>query len=166
MCHICCFQPEFNLQKSQNINIEWWFHASSLSSSLWGRQQLSHNPASSSTVHKLLFFLLHMKLCSVGHIPLLFCRGFEGLLPCLLDLFPQSWIQRYLRLKCCHCRPMEEIAVIFWRLIKNTVFRMWRRTAVDKILTKRLKPFSIWHLNKKNKKKTFRTFNKSRHSQF
>lgn len=50
---------------------------------------------------------LHVRHPSVSHIPQLFCRGFEGLPPCLLDLSRQSWTHRSLHLTCCHCHPVE-----------------------------------------------------------
>lgn len=48
---------------------------------------------------------LHEALQRRTHIPLLFCRGSEGLPLCLLDLSPRSWTQRFLHSKCCRCRP-------------------------------------------------------------
>lgn len=48
---------------------------------------------------------LHEALQRRTHIPLLFCRGSEGLPLCLLDLSPRSWTQRFLHSKCCRCHP-------------------------------------------------------------
>lgn len=121
MCHMCRCEPEINLQGPRNINTERRFHASTPSSFLWRRRRPPRDTSPPST-RLALHNSSTEKHYSEGHIPLLFCRGSEGLLLCPPDLPPQSWIQRSLRLKCCHCRPTEKTAIIIRRIIiKNTV---------------------------------------------
>lgn len=50
----------------------------------------------------------HETVQKVSHIPPLFCRGSEGLPPCLLVRSQQSSIQRSLHSKGHHGRPVGE----------------------------------------------------------
>lgn len=57
------------------------------------------------------------------HVPPISCRGAGGLRLCQLDLSPQSWTQRCLRLKCCQCRPGQRKPQLLFRETMTPVLK-------------------------------------------